>query len=118
VKGNLGLLFMRVLEPLRVMVECHVHIISGYRCPELNDHVGGSRSSQHMTGQAADFIVDDFSVNEVCQLIADHFPFDQVISEFGEWTHVSYCADRHRGEKWLYTRVDGQVVKKQVDRFV
>lgn len=35
-------------------------ISSGYRCPDLNQAVGGARRSAHMEGWAADFTCPDF----------------------------------------------------------
>ena len=37
-----------------------VVISSGYRCPELNAAVGGSKTSQHMKAQAIDFTCPGF----------------------------------------------------------
>jgi uncharacterized protein YcbK (DUF882 family) len=42
------------LELIRELVGEPVHIISGYRCPEHNKQIGGARSSEHLTGRAAD----------------------------------------------------------------
>ena len=38
---NLRNLCLEILQPLRDYVGAPVHINSGYRCPELNDAVGG-----------------------------------------------------------------------------
>ena len=46
-----------LLEPIRAAFDAPVRIHSGYRCPELNRAVGGSPTSQHQAGQAADFDV-------------------------------------------------------------
>ena len=49
----------QVLEPLRQHVRQPMVISSGYRCPELNKLVGGSPTSQHLTGEAADIYIPD-----------------------------------------------------------
>lgn len=51
--------------------------------------------SQHMFGEADDFIAPGFgSPLMVCQAIADsNFLFDQLIYE-GTWAHISFVADR------------------------
>lgn len=81
------------LEVVRQALGGHpVIITSGYRSPELNRAVGGSASSQHMRGQAADIIVPGFGRPlEVCRRILEAgLVFDQLIHEFGGWTHISF----------------------------
>lgn len=51
---NLRRLCENVLEPLRAYINASVIINSGYRCPELNNAVGGAKNSKHLTGNAAD----------------------------------------------------------------
>ena len=43
-----------VLDPIREHWGLPIRINSGYRCPELNDEVGGVEDSYHMKGCAAD----------------------------------------------------------------
>ncbi|MBX3607108.1 MAG: peptidase M15 [Piscinibacter sp.] len=66
-----------------------VSISSGYRCPALNSAVGGSKTSAHMQGLAADFIVPSYgTVLQTARAVVDAFPdFDQVIYEYGRWVH-------------------------------
>lgn len=78
-----------------------VMINSAYRGPAVNEKVGGSKSSQHMIGCAADIRVPGMNPREVCQaIIASGLPFDQLIQEFydpekkaGGWTHISVPND-------------------------
>lgn len=44
------------LEPIREILGVPIRITSGYRTPQVNEAVGGVRTSQHLTGEAADFI--------------------------------------------------------------
>jgi len=89
-RPNLIYLCTEVLEPLREHFGVPVTILSGYRPPVVNVLVGGARSSQHLTGKAVDLLVAGVSPCEVCQWIASsRCRFDQVILEFGQWTHVS-----------------------------
>lgn len=46
--------FVRKLQRLRDIVGRPLVIVSGYRCPEGNASVGGSKYSQHIWGRAAD----------------------------------------------------------------
>ncbi len=56
---NMSALGHQVLDPLRFMVETPVIISSWLRCPELNAAVGGSPTTQHVDGTAADLTVKD-----------------------------------------------------------
>jgi len=72
-------------------------ISSGYRCGALNKAVGGSAGSQHLTGQACDFICPAYGTPAqiVAAIVASDVPFDQVIQEFDSWVHISF-SDRNR----------------------
>ncbi len=79
----------KVLQPLRDALG-PVHITSGYRPPKLNKLIGGSSRSQHMYGQAADVVVSGYTPLQVARWIAKNISgYDQLIHEFGAWTHVS-----------------------------
>ena len=62
VKKNLEKLVKNILDPLREHYGYPIHISSGYRCPELNKKVGGTRTSQHLSGRAADICMNDRAV--------------------------------------------------------
>jgi hypothetical protein len=86
------------LEAVRVRLGCApVLISSGYRSPAVNAAVGGSRNSQHMTGQAADFTAPRFGspAEVVAALVDSGVEYDQLILEFGRWVHISF-ADQPR----------------------
>lgn len=73
-----------------------VLVSSGYRCAELNAAVGGSNTSAHMAGLAADFAVPAYgSVLEVARKIAvSNISYDQLIHEFGAWVHIGIAPGR------------------------
>ncbi len=87
----------RFLEEVRISLGKPILINSAYRGPAVNEKVGGSKSSQHMVGCAADIRVPGMSPDEVCRaIIAAGLPYDQIIREFwdpekkaGGWTHIS-----------------------------
>ena len=54
-RRNIEYLVDTVLDPLREYLGCPIVITSGYRCRDLNNDVGGSPTSQHLLGLAADF---------------------------------------------------------------
>jgi hypothetical protein len=79
-----------ILEPLRAALGAPIIVLSGYRSLKVNALAGGSRTSHHMEGRAADIIVPGRTPLEVCALVAQlGLPFEQCIHEFGEWCHVS-----------------------------
>lgn len=87
---NLLLLIINVLQPLREYVKKPIIITSGYRCPELNKKVGGVANSQHLTGQACDFVIQGMSIKECINAVKlSGVRFDQLIDE-GLWVHISY----------------------------
>ena len=51
---NLERLVHHVLDPLREAWQSPIYITSGYRSPELNRKVGGTKTSYHLRGMAAD----------------------------------------------------------------
>jgi len=57
--ANLAYLTTTVLQEIRDTFRYPITISSGYRSPELNKAVGGSATSQHCSGQAADIQIAD-----------------------------------------------------------
>lgn len=93
VSTNLMQLAYYILDPLREKYGKPIIVNSAYRCPELNKAVGGSKTSQHMKGLAADITVGSSTQNKkLFQLIIDmDLPYDQLIDEKNfRWIHVSY----------------------------
>jgi hypothetical protein len=105
---NLRLLCVHVLEPLRRILRLPIIVTSGFRHPTVNKAIGGSETSDHMQGRAADIIVPRVPVAMVFDAIAKNVPFDQVIDEFGQWTHVSYRLNACRGQKLIARFVNGK----------
>ena len=108
---NLVDLCEMVLEPLRKILNRPIHVSSGYRPDWLNSAVGGSKSSQHMVGQAVDITVVGVSPRSVAKALIDTgVEFDQLIIEFGQWVHVSYNFANNRCDILKATKVDGKTV--------
>jgi hypothetical protein len=70
-----------------------IRVNSWLRLPEVNVAVGGSKVSSHMDGWAVDFTCASFGdPYAVCKAIeASGIKFDQMIHEFGRWTHISFA---------------------------
>ncbi|MFH1489804.1 MAG: D-Ala-D-Ala carboxypeptidase family metallohydrolase [Pseudomonadota bacterium] len=54
IMDSLKYLVETALQPIRSKLEFPIRINSGYRSPLLNKLVGGSATSQHCVGEAAD----------------------------------------------------------------
>jgi hypothetical protein len=101
IKLNIIRLVTDLLQPLRDAMGAPLMINSGYRPEDLNSLIGGSKTSAHRFGCAADVRSNTYSPLDLCHLVVDHnLPFDQVIHEFGRWMHV--------GIRW-----DDQPIRKQ-----
>ena len=101
---NLRTLCALVLEPLRMLVDSPITILSGYRCPEVNVGIGGSKTSQHMEGKAADIMVPEWPPEALYELMRNNMHFDQLIQEFDEWVHVSWNGVHNRQQSLRFTR--------------
>lgn len=102
-KQNINDLVVNVLDPLREAWGKPIRITSGYRCPRLNEAIGGVKNSQHKLGQAADLQPFDYSLmKEFKAFVRDWCKdkeFDQCIIEsnsYAEWIHISYRKDNNR----------------------
>ena len=89
---NLRALVDEVLDPLREAYGKPIRVNSGYRCPRLNNLVGGSPNSQHMRGEAADIQPVDGNeadLEVLAQFLIASGKFDQLIL-YPTFIHVSY----------------------------
>jgi hypothetical protein len=115
VKDNLKKLCDNVLEPLRSFVGKPLIITSGYRCKRVNKLVGGSPTSQHTEGKAADFHVSGMTVESLFKFIINlDLEFDQIIQEFDAWVHISFNAGKNRNEILRATKKGGKTVYNKV----
>ena len=115
---NLTHLAIHILQPVRDEFGV-ITINSGYRSPALNAKVGGSKTSQHCNGQAADF--ESFSTPNpvLAKWIANNLEFDQLILEFYDgvnpnsgWVHCSYNLMGNRKKILTALKTGGKVVYK------
>jgi hypothetical protein len=113
---NLKTLCEKVLEPIRLKYGS-INISSGYRGKMLNHFIGGSVSSDHCVGRAADIDMDDSGTGvtntEIFNYIKDNLDYDQLIWEFGtkekpDWVHVGYRGKDNRKQTLRATKVNGK----------
>ena len=84
-------------EPLREVFG-PIRINSGFRCPRVNEGVGGVGNSKHLSGEAMDiYIPNRERGKEYYLFIRKNIDFDQLLFEYnkrgGMWIHCSVCLD-------------------------
>ncbi len=115
--SNLQALAVNVLQPIRDHYGKGVKVSSGFRHPEVNARVGGSRTSDHCRGMAADIEIPGVSNAELAEWIKANLPFTQVILEFytqgipdSGWVHVSYDPANLKKQALTAVKQDGKTV--------
>jgi hypothetical protein len=115
--ANLKTLAENILQPVREHYKKVVRVNSGYRAPEVNASVGGSKTSDHCKGQAADIEIDGVANGDLAKHIVDNYKFTQVILEFytkgipdSGWVHVSYDANNLKCQVLTAVKQDGKTV--------
>lgn len=91
-------------------------VSSGFRCEELNLIIGGSKTSAHMQGLAADITCPDLTPLELAEFIRDNMAdegYDQVIHEFERWVHVGLCDGLPRYEELTAAKENGKTAYKK-----
>lgn len=98
---NLSALICNTLDPVLVLWGSPICTNSGFRCKELNIAVNGSKTSQHMKGEASDITTRNRESNiRLFNMIKNsNIPFDQLILENGgQWIHISFSRKKNRRE--------------------
>ena len=79
------------MEEVRALFNAVITITSGYRNPRVNKLVGGTPTSAHAIGFAADFHVDGLTDLQAARRIRDsEVEFDQLIYEKNRCVHISF----------------------------
>ncbi len=111
----LKILAERVLQPIRDHFQKGVKVNSGFRSPDSNAAVNGSRTSDHCKGQAADIEIPGVPNAELAQWIMDNLDYTQLILEFytpgipdSGWVHVSYNPDNLKKQELTAMKVAGK----------
>lgn len=102
VRDAVRALTLNVLQPLRDAWGAALHINSGYRCPALNQAVGGVPTSQHTKGEAADIKAEHPA--KLAQLAYNlGLPFDQMII-YPTFVHFSHKLHGEQRRQVLYNK--------------
>jgi len=115
--NNLLNLCANVLQPVRDHYGKGVKVNSGFRHPEVNAKVGGSKTSDHCRGMAADIEIPGVPNADLAAYIRDTLPFTQLILEFytpgipdSGWVHVSYDPANLKKQVMTASRKNGKTV--------
>ena len=114
---NLKRLCEKVLQPVREHFKTGVKVNSGFRHPDVNAKVGGSKTSDHCKGQAADIEIPGIPNADLAKWITENLDFTQVILEFytqgvpdSGWVHVSYDPQNLKKQSLTAIKKDGKTV--------
>lgn len=89
----LGNLACRLLEPLRLLYNGPIAILSGYRSEAVNCLAGGVATSQHRKGEAADCYIPEGPGYLLSLLIKSGLVFDQaIVYRKRKFLHLSFKA--------------------------
>lgn len=78
----------QLMSYIRLLADEPVIITSGYRDSSHNALVGGTSTSQHMTGSACDFQIKSKRYDELFELIKNNVEFGQLII-YPTFIHIS-----------------------------
>jgi hypothetical protein len=113
----LQLLAVSVLQPIRDHYGKGVKVNSGYRSPEVNASVGGSKTSDHCKGQAADIEIPGVANKDLAIYIRDNLTYTQLILEgYKEgvpdsgWVHVSYDSSNLKKQVMTAKFINGKAI--------
>ena len=89
------------LQILRQMIGKPMRIVSGYRTPEYNRKVKGSRRSMHLLAKAADLRVSGMTSDELHAVIADAIKKDLIApGGLGWYPSFVHYDTRGRNSRW------------------
>lgn len=122
-RANIRAYMLHLFDQLREAWGAPINITSGFRHPNVNRAVGGSRTSQHTTGEAADLVPTpgphgSTPVDLLQLLVSLDLDFDQAIVErvdldaSGKWLHLSRSngGTNRRSKLWFNGNTYGSMV--------
>lgn len=100
----------------RFNADVKIIISSGFRSKELNDEIGGSDTSAHMDGLAADITCSHMTPFFLARFISTEMRclgFDQVIQEYGQWVHIGLTKPSDKLESLTAVKENGKTVYRR-----
>ena len=91
-------------EPIRKWYGKPLRVSSFYRCDALNKAVNGSKTSQHVKGEAIDIDTGSRAENKkLFEWAKQNLVFDQLIYEYPNdegpsWIHISFTKGQNRNQ--------------------
>lgn len=118
--ARLEYLARTVLQPLRDHFEQPIVVTSGFRSESVNNAVGGSPTSFHRLGAAADIRFERSSGSSLIELftyVYKSLPFTELIAEElpAGWIHVAVVKGRESEKQTKYKHAGAQVVRAPYD---
>lgn len=116
---HLNELVDNILDPLRKAWGTPIKVTSGYRAPKTNSLVGGSKTSAHLQGYAADLIPSNGQITQFKNftmkwLKDNNIQFDQYINEHSgnsEWVHIAIKNNSGKQRKQFLIYKNGKYTK-------
>ena len=102
-------LCLHVLEPIRALLGVPLRVTSGFRSAQVNAAINGAAGSQHMRGEAVDFVPVGMDVETaMARIAAARIPVDQlIVYPRGGFIHVSYAAGKAQRRQLLRSDAAG-----------
>ncbi len=104
---NLTALTDNLLDPLRELWGAPLTVTSGYRCPALNTAVGGTKTSHHKQGMAADLVTAENTPEANKRL------FETLLKSGLRWTQAIWERNA-KGDTWVHVSYDPANLKKEI----
>jgi hypothetical protein len=103
------------MQEIRNLLEAPIRISSAYRCLDLNRALGSKDTSQHILGQACDFVCPSYGTPKqiIHYLKKNNIEVDQCLCE-GSWLHVSIKKEGNRNEFAYFLKDENGVRRKEI----
>ena len=96
-KDDINPTLVSLLQEIRDHFDQPVKIVSGVRCPQRNNRVGGARKSQHLLGNAADIVIDGIKPKDVAAIANTFMTHFGGIKAYPRFTHIDVRPGVWRG---------------------
>lgn len=96
--GGMDSRLIKLLQSIREKVGTSITIMSGYRCENHNQKVGGAKHSQHVMGTAADIKIAGMDAGEVQLYLT--LKFNQEIGGMGCYKTFTHIDVRSNIVRW------------------